>query len=212
MFEFFMTAFTTLFVILDPIGQVPIFMALTHKQSVSLRRQTAFRAIVLAGIILVSFGLIGEVLLTFLGITLPAFRIAGGILLLLVSIDMIFARQSGIRSATEEETEEAEERKDVAVFPIAVPLLAGPGAITSVILLMGRATHDLALQAFVLALIVLVLLICLAALLFASRLMDILGLTGVNVVGRLAGVILAALAVQYVIDGVTTVAMNMLGS
>jgi multiple antibiotic resistance protein len=211
MFEFAMTVFATLFVIVDPIGQVPIFMALTHRQAAGLRKQTAFRAIVLAGMIMLGFALTGEHFLRLLGITLPAFRIAGGILLLLVSIDMILARQSGIRSATEEETEEAEERKDVAVIPLAIPLIAGPGAITSVILLMGQAGSDLVLQGLVLVLIVVVLLICLTALLFASRLMGLLGVTGVNVVGRLAGIILAALAVQFLIDGIAAVMPRMLG-
>lgn len=210
MFEFAMTAFATLFVIVDPIGQVPIFMALTHRQSAGLRKQTAYRATVLAGMVMLGFALTGELFLRLLGITLPAFQIAGGILLLLVSIDMILARQSGIRSATEEETEEAEDRKDVAVFPIAIPLVAGPGAITSVILLTGRAGGDLLLIGLVLVLIVAVLGLCLVAFLSASRLMNILGVTGVNVVGRLAGIILAALAVQYIIDGIAAVLPKML--
>ncbi|MDH3239292.1 MAG: MarC family protein [Alphaproteobacteria bacterium] len=210
MYEFAMTAFATLFVIVDPIGQVPIFMALTHRQSPSMRKQTAFRAIVLAGMIMLGFALTGEFFLRLLGISLPAFRIAGGILLLLVSIDMILARQSGIRSATEEETEEAEDRKDVAIIPLAIPLIAGPGAITSVILLMGQAQGNLVSSSLVLLLILVVLLICLIAFLFATRLMTLLGVTGVNVVGRLAGIVLAALAVQFLIDGIAAVIPKMM--
>lgn len=205
MLEFAVTAFTTFFVIIDPIGQVPIFMALTSQQTSAVRRRTAARSVVLAGMILLIFAFVGDVLLRLLGITLPAFRIAGGILLLLVSIDMIFARQSGLRSTTEDEAAEAEDRADVAVFPIAVPLLAGPGAITSIILLTGRAEGDAGLQALVVVVMFFVLALCLAAFLFASRVMKLLGLTGVNVVGRISGIILAALAVQYVIDGVTEV-------
>lgn len=205
MIEFVITAFATFFVIIDPIGQVPIFMALTQRQSNAIRRRTAARSVVLAGMILLIFAIVGDVLLRLLGITLPAFRIAGGILLLLVSIDMIFARQSGLRSTTEDEAAEAEDRADVAVFPLAVPLLAGPGAITSIILLTGRAEGDAVLQGLVVVIMFLVLALCLASFLFASRVMSLLGLTGVNVVGRVSGVILAALAVQYVIDGATEI-------
>jgi MarC family integral membrane protein len=138
-------------------------------------------------------------------------RIAGGLLLLLLSIDMVFARQSGIRSTTETETEEAAESADVAIFPLAVPLIAGPGAITSIILLMERAESDLILQAIVIALMLSVLGLCLAALLFAAPLMDRLGVTGINVIGRVFGIVLAALAVQYIIDGTTEAMTNLPG-
>src|SRR5215467_6558676 len=136
MLEFAATVFVTFLVIIDPVGTLPLFVALTHRQSRDQRRRTAIRSIVVAAVTLAVFAVAGQLLLRLLGITLPAFRIAGGILLLLLSIDMVFARKSGIRWTTAAETEEAEESIDVAVFPLAIPLIAGPGALTSVILLM----------------------------------------------------------------------------
>ena len=132
-------------------------------------------------------------------------------MLLLLSIDMVFARQSGIRSPTETETAEAAESSDVAVFPLAIPLIAGPGAITSLILLMGCAENDLVMQAIVIGLVLSVLRLTLATLLFAGPVMDRLGVTGINVIGRVFGIVLAALAVQYIIDG-TTEALTSLSS
>ena len=201
MLEFAATVFVTFLVIIDPVGTLPLFVALTHRQPMDQRRLTAIRSIAVAAVTLAVFAVAGQLLLHLLGITLPAFRIAGGILLLLLSIDMVFARKSGIRWTTAAETEEAEESIDVAVFPLAIPLIAGPGALTSVILLMGRAHGDLALQAIVIALMLLVLGLCLVAFLFAVPLMDRLGVTGINVVDRVFGVVLAALAVQNVLDG-----------
>jgi multiple antibiotic resistance protein len=121
---------------------------------------------------------------------------------------MGFARQSGIRSMTAAETEEAEDSADVAIFPLAIPLIAGPGAITSIILLMGRAEGDFILQAIVIALMLLVLGLCLVIFLSAIPLLDLLGVTGINVVGRVFGIVLAALAVQYMLDGVLEVLAN----
>jgi MarC family membrane protein len=209
MLEFAATVFVTFLVIIDPVGTLPLFVALTHRQSRDLRRRTAVRSIAVAAITLAVFAVAGQLLLRLLGITLPAFRIAGGILLLLLSIDMVFARKSGIRWTTAAETEEAEESVDVAVFPLAIPLIAGPGALTSVILLMGRAHGDLMLQAIVIGLMLLILGLCLLAFLFALPLMDRLGVTGINVVDRVFGVVLAALAVQNVLDGAIEVLANL---
>jgi multiple antibiotic resistance protein len=211
MLDYAATAFVSFFVIIDPVGVLPIFMLLTHGQTGRLRRETAIKSILVAAATLVAFALAGEFLLHLLGITLPAFRIAGGILLLLLSIDMVFARQSGIRTTTDVETQEAEDRTDVAVFPLAVPLIAGPGAITSVILLMGRAEGNIILQSLTIVLLLLVLGLCLIAFLFASRLMDVLGVTGVNVIGRVFGIILAGLAIQYVLDGAAGVFPKLAG-
>ena len=205
MIEFAATVFITFLVIIDPVGTVPLFAALTQRQSKELRRRTATRSISVAAITLLVIALVGQIVLRFLGIGLPAFRIAGGLLLLLLSIDMVFARQSGIRSTTDAETEEAEDSTDVAVFPLAIPLIAGPGAMTSIILLMGQTKGDLILQTIVIALMLFVLGLCLVAFLFAVRVMERLGVTGINVVGRVFGVVLTALAVQYIIDGVTDV-------
>jgi MarC family membrane protein len=138
MIEFAAAVFITFLVIIDPIGMVPLFAVLTQRRSKELRRRTAIRSISVAAITLLVIAVIGQIVLRFLGIGLPAFRMAGGLLLLLLSIDMVFARQSGIRSTTDAETEEAEDSTDVAVFPLAIPLIAGPGAMTSIILLMGQ--------------------------------------------------------------------------
>lgn len=202
MIEFILTAFITFFVVIDPVGNAPIFLGLTYDQSREQRRQTAVKAILVSVVTLVVFALVGEVFLRLLGITLPAVRIAGGALLFLLSVDMVFARQSGIRSMTDSETQEAGRRDDVAVFPLAVPLIAGPGAITSIILLMGRAGDDLLLQGMIVVIMLGVLGLCLLSLLFAAALVGVMGVTGVNVVGRVLGIVLAALAVQYVLDGV----------
>jgi multiple antibiotic resistance protein len=211
MLEFAATVFITFLVIIDPIGMLPLFVALTYRQPKERRRRIATRSIAVAAITLVVVALIGHKVLHTLSIGLPSFRIAGGLLLLLLSIDMVFARHSGIRSTTDAETEEAEDSMDVAVFPLAIPLLAGPGAMTSIILLMGRADGNFTLQVIVIALMLVALGLCLITFLFAVPLMDRLGVTGINVVGRIFGVVLAALAVQYIIDGVADVVANSAG-
>ena len=191
MLEFAATVFITFLIIIDPVGMLPLFVALTHRQNNEQRRRTAMKSITTAAITLVVMAFVGHIVLHFLGIGLPAFRIAGGLLLLLLSVDMVFARQSGIRSMTAAETEEAEDSADVAVFPLAIPLIAGPGAITSIILLMGRAEGDFILQAIVIALMLFVLGLCLVVFLSSIPLLDLLGVTGINVVGRVFGIVLA---------------------
>jgi multiple antibiotic resistance protein len=202
MLEYAATVFVTLLVVIDPVAVLPIYLALTQLQSKDRRRQTAIRAVMVATSTMMVLALTGDALLRLLGIGLPAFRIAGGLLLFLLSIDMVLARQSGLRSATEAETNEAEESYDVAVFPLGIPLIAGPGAMTSVILLMGRTNGDIVMEAIVIATMLAVLALSLATFVFAAPLMDRLGVTGINVIGRAFGIVLAALAVQYVIDGV----------
>jgi multiple antibiotic resistance protein len=195
------SAVVTFFVIIDPIGNVPIFMGLTADRKPAERRDAAIRAISVAAVTLVLFGVLGNYILEYLGIGLPALRIAGGILLLLLAVDMVLARQSGLRSTTEPEDAEAHRRDDVAVFPLAIPLIAGPGAMTSVLLLLGKVGHDWLGMALILGVMLGVLFLNLVAFLSASWLMGRLGLTGVNVIGRVLGIILAALAVQYILDG-----------
>jgi len=201
MTELFVSAALTFLVIIDPIGNVPIFVGVTQGRSQQERRAIAIRAVTVAAVTLVIFGVLGNYILEFLGITLAALRIAGGILLLLLAIDMVLARQSGLRSTTETEDREAEHKDDVAVFPLAIPLIAGPGAMTSVLLMVGRTQHDLAGIAVVIGVMLGVLLVTLVAFFSASWLMDRLGLTGVNVVGRVLGIVLAALAIQNIVDG-----------
>lgn len=192
----------TLLVTVDPVGTAPMFAALTAGQSSAERRQTALRGVAIATAVLIGFALLGEVLLRALGIELAAFRIAGGILLLLLSIEMVMVRHSGLRKTTTPEEEESGHRADVSVFPLAIPLVAGPGAMTSVVLLMSAAGGQPVRGAIVLGELVLVLALTLACFLAAGRLMKWLGITGVNVITRVSGLLLAALAVQFGVDGV----------
>jgi multiple antibiotic resistance protein len=203
--EPWIASFVTLLVTVDPIGTAPMFAALTASHDPAERRRIAVRGVGIAGGVLLGFALCGEVLLEALGIELAAFRIAGGVLLLLLSIDMVMVRHSGLRTTVASEEEESAARADVSVFPLAIPLTAGPGAMTSVVLLMSAAGGDLARAAIVLAELALVLALALACFLGAGRLMRILGITGVNVVTRVSGLLLAALAVQFVVDGVLEV-------
>lgn len=204
MTEILFDTFLLLFVVIDPIGLAPMFVALTPGESAAVRRRMAVRGTALAGIVLVIFAFVGEPLLAALRISLPAFRIAGGLLLFLLAIDMVFARHSGVRGPTPREQVEAEARRDISVFPLAVPLIAGPGAITTVLLATSRGDDSAAALGALLAMLALVLLLALAALLAATRLTRLLGETGSNVVGRVFGIVLAALAVQFVLDGLQT--------
>lgn len=198
-------SFLLLFVTIDPVGVTPMFAALGAHLPESARRHAALRGVLLAAAILVVFGLTGDLLLTALGISLPAFRIAGGSLLFLLAIDMVFARQSGLRSTTKGEYREAEQREDISVFPLAFPLLAGPGALTTILLMTtGQRDAPLLLSAVLLAL-GLVLFLTWMALRLAGPLLSMLGETGTNVIGRLLGLLLAALAVQFMADGVVAI-------
>jgi multiple antibiotic resistance protein len=201
MWDLLLSAFVTLFIVIDPIGVAWIFASLTRDADRARRRYMATQAVMLSGVILLVFYFSGDVLLRWMGISLSAFKIAGGILLLLLAIDMVFARQSGLRSTTAGEAHEAEHKKDISVFPLAFPLIAGPGAITSVLLLSGNVAHS-TMSWYPVMILILVLAITLVCLLLAARLSRLLGQTGANVISRLLGLILAALAVQFVIDGI----------
>jgi multiple antibiotic resistance protein len=195
-------AFTTFFATVGPLDVAAVFAAMTPGAGAAARRRMAVRGTLIAGGILLAFALAGDLLLGSLGISLAALRVAGGILLLLIAIDMVFARPSGGTSTTEEETREGAGKSDVTVFPLATPLIAGPGAMGAVILLMAEAQGDVLRQGVVIGMLLAVLLITLAALLLASRLQRYLGVTGLHVVSRVFGVLLAALAVQFMIDGI----------
>ena len=191
-----------LLVVVDPLGLAPIFAALTRGFSEKSRRESAIRGTLLGSGILLLFALAGDVLLKTLGIGLPAFRIAGGLLLFLLALDMIFARPSGMRASTVRHQREESYQQDIPVFTLAIPLLAGPGAITTVLLYTG-GSDAAQVAAFVFVLLV-VLLLTLASLLLAPRVMRLFGDTGANVLSRDLGVLLAALAVQFVLDGLRT--------
>jgi len=201
--EELLQTFVTLFIVIDPIGIATVFMAMTHASKKGTQKKMAFRGTLTASAILFIFFFIGDTLLKLLGIGIPAFRIAGGTLLFLIAMDMVFARQSGIRSTTAKEKEEAEHKNDISVFPLAFPLIAGPGALTTV-LLMAAAPASAIQIAGMTAVLALVLVMTLLALLFAANISHLLGETGANMVSRLLGLMLSALAIQYIIDGIKT--------
>ncbi len=205
MSEILTTAFVTFLVTVDPFGVAPLFVGLTSTVDAVERRRLAVRGVIIGSLILIVFALVGEPLLSALGIGLPAFRIAGGLLLLLLSVDMVMARQSGLRTMTPGEDAETHGRSDISVFPLGIPLIAGPGAITSVVLLIGQARGDLVAQGAIIGILVVVLILTLVCLLLAGQLMRLFGITGINVISRVSGIIVAALAVQFVIDGVRAV-------
>jgi multiple antibiotic resistance protein len=194
-------AFTTFFATIGPIDVAAMYAAMTTGVNQQQKKAMAKRGTLVASIILVGFALLGEVLLDSLGISLAALRTAGGILLLLISIDMAFARSSGATSTTENEAYEATIKKDIAVFPLATPLIAGPGAMGAVILLMGNTEGNIALQCAVMAALFSVLIITFIGLLLASKIQGLLGVTGMGVITRVFGVLLCALAVQFIFDG-----------
>jgi multiple antibiotic resistance protein len=201
MLELFLSAFITLFVVIDPPGCAPIYVGLTTGASDAQRRSMAIRATVIAGAILLLFALFGEELLAALHIELDAFRMAGGIMLFLIALDMVFEKRTQRREARADKLRETPEIEDVSVFPMAMPMMAGPGAIASVMLLAGAA-DGLAEALVVLAALLSVLVLTLLALLAAGPLMKLVGARVESVITRLLGVLLAALAAQYVIDGI----------
>jgi multiple antibiotic resistance protein len=197
-----LSAFVTLLVTIGPFETAPVFGALTQGLSTLERRRTALRAVIIAGIVLVLFALVGERLLAVLHVSLPALRTAGGILLFLEAVKLMTA-QPGTSSINREERDEAKAPRDISVFPLAFPLIAGPGSLMAVILLMSKAHGDLLLQGGILAIVVLCLAITLFAYVMVDALQRLLGVTGTDVVGRISGLLLAAMAMQFVFDGVT---------
>ena len=202
MYDYLASALVTLLVTVDPPGLAPIFLGITPGMDQAERRQVAVRAVIIAGAIMAASGVVGAQLLAALGITLPAFRIAGGLLLFWISFEMVFSRRN------ERKTEQAgiaitlDHIRNVAAFPLAIPLMAGPGAITATILLAGRADGSPAKLALLMAVIAGVMLSCFAVFLAATRISSWLGITGNVVLTRLLGVILSALSVPFVVDGI----------
>jgi multiple antibiotic resistance protein len=199
--EFMISALVTILVVVDPIGLVPSFIAITQDLPAKARRSVALRACLIAILILAGSALAGDWLLRMLSISLPAFRIAGGLLLFSIASEMVF----GVRVVRQTETAEhaIEERvRNIAAFPLAIPLMAGPGAITASVLLSGRSGGDPLRLGLLLAVIIAVMLLCFIVFELASRIARLLGTTATSVASRILGVLLAALAVQFVIDGV----------
>ena len=204
----FISSFVTLFVVLDPPGCVPIFSSLTNGASVAHRRIMALRSVVIASIVLVLFALFGEPFLRALGISLAAFKIAGGMMVFLIAIDMVFEKRTERRENRAESVKSAAaaaakpiEEEDISVFPMAIPMLAGPGAIAAIMLLTAR-TNGIAETATVLGALGAVMLLTLFSLLAAGPLMKLMGAKFEGALTRLLGVILAALAAQFVVDGI----------
>ncbi len=199
--SFTLVSTSAVFVVVDPVAAVPFFLALTRDVSESRRREIAKRAAAACFLVLAAFALAGAVLFRLLGISLGAFKVAGGVLLLIMAIDMIRIRPSPVR-VTASEIEAGAAKEDVAVVPLAMPLLAGPGSIVTVVVLMARARAGGPWQAFpVLAAILLTAVASYFILALGAKVERLLGRTGMNVVERLAGLLLTAIAIQFMIDG-----------
>ncbi len=201
MIETGLIAFTTLFATVGPPDVATLFAALTGDNTPRERRSMALRGSLIAAGILLFFAFFGDALLRVFGISLPALRTAGGVLLFMIALDLVFARPSGGVSTTREENREAAAKSDISVFPLATPLIAGPGAIGAVVLLAANTAGDNLKFVALLVAIGGILLLTFVLMLLAVQVQKLLGVTGVQVVSRVVGVLLAALAVQFIFDG-----------
>jgi multiple antibiotic resistance protein len=194
--------FVVFFVVVEPVSLIPLFTGLTVGATRQYKRRMALKAVSVSAVILLLFALGGAAFLTLMGISLEAFRIFGGLLLFLLSLEMVFARESGTRTSSSEAAE-SRRRADISVFPLAFPFIAGPGALATILLWFGplHLAGQAALFGTLLAAVALVLVIALVLMLLADPLMRVIGVTGANVASRLLGVVLGALAVQFVLDG-----------
>ncbi len=198
--SFWLLCFGSLLSIVDPFAAVPIFLALVGEQPPHVQARTAFRASLTCFVVLSAFGVGGSLIFKFFGITIPAFKVAGGILLFAVALDMMRAQPSNVRT-TSEERSEAAAKEDVGLIPLGLPLLSGPGAIATVMVLTGKARGTTE-HAGVLGAVLVVSLLTFFVLRSAAYMTRALGRTGINVIGRIMGLILAAVAIQFVLDGV----------
>lgn len=207
MFEIFkplLVNFWALFFTIDILGTLPIFISLTANYSEPFQKKMAFKAPLTAFVILLIFSLTGNSILKSFGLSLPAFKIAGGILLLLLSIEMVVAKpEPQMKSTNDAEKEENERRNDISVFPLAIPLLAGPAAITILILLMKEYEGQLLNQFMIILALFLNMLLCWLAFKYATFIARFLGHSGINVLTRIFGILLTALACQFFIDGIS---------
>lgn len=207
MLEVALVALTTFFATIGPVDVAALFAVLTKGVAKDHRRALAFKGVLIATVILLVFALFGEIALSRLGITLAAMRTAGGVLLLLIAIDMVFARPSGGSTTTDDETNEARAKaksdEDISVFPLATPLIAGPGTMGAVVLLTAESGGNLVHWAITVGALLTILVLTLVLLLMAGQVQRLLGVTGLNVISRVVGVLLAALAVQFMFDGLS---------
>ena len=200
--DFLSSAFATLLVTIDPPAMAPMFLALTQGMNAAERRQVASRATIIATLALAFFAFAGQTLLGLLGITLPAFRIAGGLLLFWIAFEMVFERRIERKQAVARSAIDLDHIRNVAAFPLAIPLMAGPGAITATMLLAGQTGGQPTLMAALIGIIAFICALCWIVFLFADQLSRLLGVTGNVVLTRLLGIVLVALAVQFVLDGI----------
>jgi multiple antibiotic resistance protein len=200
MFHQLLRFFVVFLVVVEPISVLPLFVGLTEGVAEPQRRQMALRAVIISAVILTVFALVGGPFLKIMGISLESFRIFGGLLLFLIALEMVFARTPGTRTSKKEE-QESQEREDISVFPLAFPFIAGPGALATILLAFGGTAGNPMLFLGLLLTVFVVLAITLGILYLATPAMRLLGVTGSNVIARLFGVLLGALAVQFVIDG-----------
>jgi multiple antibiotic resistance protein len=200
MIDHLLKFFVTFLVVVEPIGVIPIFIAVTEGVAEKERRRMARKGVLIAAGIFLLFAFGGATFLRLLGISLDAFRLFGGLLLLLIALEMVFAREHGSRS-TNPEVEEGKARADISVFPLAFPFIAGPGSLTTILLAFGPAADNPPLFAGLLVCVAVALVITLLTLYMVTPINRLMGVTGANVMNRLFGVVLGALAAQYVIDG-----------
>ncbi|MDE2276496.1 MAG: MarC family protein [Burkholderiales bacterium] len=198
---FFLKALVVLFTMVDPIGLVPVMLSLTAGLSPHERSRVATRAALIAAGVMAVFGVLGQSIFDWLQVTIDAFDIAGGALLFLVAIDMLFGRPSGVRE-TPREQREARTREDVSVFPLAIPMIAGPGTITTIILLVGNAGPDPLQLVAVAVAAALTIAACWISMQLSAQIQKAIGTTGILVVGRVLGILLAAIAVQFILNGI----------
>lgn len=203
--DFITSAIATLLVVADPVLLSALFLGITHGMTREHRREVALRGSIIAFSILLAAGLGGAKLLDLLGISLSAFRIAGGLLLLSAAAEMVFDRRGERLKSTVEQAITIDHVRNIAAFPLAIPLMAGPGAITAMILLAGRAEGRVTWLLSLYGVAALVMAACFVSFLMAERISRLMGVTGQAVLSRLLGIILAALAVQFVIDGVSAI-------
>ena len=202
MLNSYLNAFISLFVIIDPVALVPMFMSLTQRMTMKDRNKSATMACFISAILLLVFAFGGEALLKLMGISEAAFQIAGGFLLMIAAVEMVVAHHTGMTSTTPLEDKEANLSRDISVFPLAIPLISGPGALTTVVLLAQEGESSFVHQLFLVGIILLVIALTYLFLKAAPYIQKILGVTGSNVITRVFGIILTALATQFIIVGV----------
>jgi multiple antibiotic resistance protein len=202
MMNSYLNAFVSLLVVIDPVALVPIFMSLTQRMTTSDRNKAAHKACWISAILLLLFAFGGEILLKLMGISEAAFQIAGGFLLMIAAVEMVIAQHTGMTSTTAPEEREANISRDITVFPLAIPLISGPGALATVVLVMQEGEESYLHQLIIVGIVLVVMGITFLSLRAATFIQKILGVTGSNVITRVFGIILTALATQFIITGI----------